>query len=300
MKNRQFAEKLALGFGLILFLGTGLSCSSKRERPNPSDIPDEVSMKEDQDKINEVRKEVPAEKISENDRLSQMLKRWSQVRMKPEELRERFENELRKSRVQFEKRLTKKRDDFNEQVKKQREEFRDQAKEDRDDFKGSKVSQEKRQAFYSKQDEERRKFESDVSARRDEFNDAIKEDRKNYDDMTQNLRSEFRQEYPEYKKKYDEWIKTKDAQKYGNKPHMERKIPSVAAQLLGWDSDEGPNAPAEEVMVGGPASGGNAAGAPESAAGFKSGPKATPKPGEPTSDLSEFDEIPGRRKKPGQ
>lgn len=236
-----------------------VSCSSKQTRPaDSSEVGDEVSLKEDRQKMAELRKDVPAEKRVENDRLADMLKRWQEVKMNPDDLRDKFDNEIRKSRAQFEKRIKKKRDDFNDKLKEEREAFREKQKGEREDFNGSKVTSEKRSAFYDKQDDKRRKFDSDLQERRSDFEDDIREERKNFDDEISNLRSEFRTEFPAYRKRYEEFMKEKEAEK---------------------------EARAQGVTSGRPAA--PTSNAPQVA--------ATPTDG-PTSDLSEFDEIQRRRR----
>jgi len=283
---------------LLLFLTLvplfSLSCAKSEKRPTAAradEIENEVSLKEDRRAIEALRKDIPPDKKTENDRLAEMLKRWQEVKMSPDELRDRFDNELRKSRTKFEKQISRKREAFNSEIKEEREKFRDKQKEERDDFNGHKVSEEKRRAFYDRQDDERRKFEEDLKDKRDDFEDNLKEERKDYDDIVTNLRSEFHSEFPEYQRKYKEFQaqKEKDHAARGLAPSQPRHIPSVAAQLMNMDDTEEENATATANSAPGNAGGGSSGGRPA----------ASPKSGEPTSDLSEFDEIPGRGKRSG-
>lgn len=203
---------------LFLSLLLCVACASDPKKGATSgEVDKEVSLKGDQEEIQKLRKEIPEEIRKSNDRLAEVLKRWKVVKTPPDQLREKFNDEITKQRSDLEKVLKRKREDFNRSVSDRRKEFQSKQKEERDDFYGSKPKQDQRQNFSSRQSVERDRFNSDLRDERDRFEDEIKEQRKNFDSEIANKRLEFKQEYPEYKKIYDEMKKEEEKQREANK-----------------------------------------------------------------------------------
>jgi len=189
---------------LVLF---AYGCTSVHEHNSwDRNSPDsgEVSVKEDQDKLNEMRKDIPEEKKKTNDRLGEMLKRWKDDRMAPERLRDKFSDEIRKQRTEIEKRHKREREDFTRGQQDSRKAFQEKQKDAREDFLSSKPKSEKREQFISRQGEDRDRFNSDAHDARDEFEERIKDERKEFESDISDRWSEFRSEYPEYVKAYNE------------------------------------------------------------------------------------------------
>jgi len=193
-------------FCLLGFLSTlvllGNACSSTHSRS--SGDTDDVSVKEDQEKLNEMRKDIPEERRKSNDRLSEMLKRWKDDRMPPERLREKFSDEIRKQREAIEKRHKREREDFTRSQQDQRKAFQEKQKEAREDFFSSKPKSEKREQFVNRQGEDRDRFNSDAHDARDEFEERIRDERKDFESGISDRWSEFRAEFPEYSKAYND------------------------------------------------------------------------------------------------
>jgi len=177
-------------------------CTSVHERSSTDS--NEVSIKEDQEKLNEMRKDIPEEKRKSNDRLGEMLKRWKDDHMPPERLRDKFSDEIRKQRAEVEKRHKREREDFTRGQQDKRKAFQDKQKEAREDFLSSKPKSEKREQFISRQGEDRDRFNSDARDTRDEFEERIRDERKDFESDISDRWSEFRSEYPEYVKAYNE------------------------------------------------------------------------------------------------
>ncbi len=187
-----------LGFGLA-------GCSHSPDKPaTREEMEGEQSLKKDREDIAELRKDIPEETKKSNDRLADVLLRWKQHKMDPSELREKYDDEIRKNRADFEKRIGRKRDDFNHHTAEKRKSFQDKQKEDRDDFLSGKYSSEKRSSYLENQSVERDRFNTDLRDERDEFEDVVREERKTFENDIANRRTEFKQEFPEYQKIYSE------------------------------------------------------------------------------------------------
>jgi hypothetical protein len=184
---------------LVLF---SVGCTSVHERS--SSRSDDVSLKEDQDRLNEMRKDIPEEKRKTNDRLGEMLKEWKDSRMPPERLRDKFSDAIRKQRTEIEKRHKREREDFTRAWQDKRKAFQDKQKDAREDFLSTKPKSEKREQFISRQSEDRDRFNSDARDVRDEFEERTRDERKEFESDISDRWSEFRSEYPEYVKAYNE------------------------------------------------------------------------------------------------
>src|SRR5437868_5030064 len=99
--------RLTILTGLLftsLILPGLLSCSSNQKKPATHDeIQTEETLSEDKKALQELRKEIPEEIKKSNDRLAEVLKRWKQNKMAPDDLRSGFDDEIRKSRNDMEK-----------------------------------------------------------------------------------------------------------------------------------------------------------------------------------------------------
>jgi hypothetical protein len=198
---------MVIAVGVLTF--SLLNCSSSQTADKPKaarsdEVDKEVSLKADQDAISELRKDIPEEIRRSNDKLAETLNRWKVLKTEPNLLREHFDDEIRKLRSEMDKRQRRKRDDFQRAIADQRKEFQEKQKEKRDDFLSSKPKSEKRQEFMNRQSEDRDTFNSDLRDKRDEFEDVLKDERKQFEGDISNRWVEFRQEYPEYQRRYKE------------------------------------------------------------------------------------------------
>ncbi len=210
----------------VSFLSTSLlSCShpDAGRGAKAEEVDQEVSLKKDREELADLRKDIPEEIKKSNDRLAEVLKRWKQVKMPPEDLRSKFDDEVRKSRNEMEKKWKRKREDFDRAIADKRRLFQEKQKDERESFYSSKPKSEARTRFSSDQSLERDRFNSDLRDERDQFEDIIKQQRKDFEDDMANRRTEFRQEYPEYQKIYKEMKdaeeKTKEESKNNPKPY---------------------------------------------------------------------------------
>jgi hypothetical protein len=221
---------------LVVAVAFAVGCTTTSRS---SDSP-EVSLKADQAKVDELRKNIPDEVKKSNDRLGDMLRRWKDSQMEPEKLRDRFSDEIRKSRLEIEKRHHRERDDFNRAQKDKRRDFQDKQKDDRDHFLSSKHDSEKRSEYMNRLSEDRDRFNSDIHDERDEFEDRIREERKNFESDIADRWSEFRNEFPEYVKEYSEKKEAKEKQRdkvrSGDLPENPQSMPTQQRQVP-HDSD---------------------------------------------------------------
>lgn len=199
-----------IALNIILMSGL-LACSTSDPKKGASadEVDTEVSFKKDSEEIAKLRAEIPEDIKKSNDRLSEMLNRWKEIKTPPNELRSKFDDELRKMRVEAEKKWKRLREDFNHSVNERRKDFQEKQKDERDDFFDSKPKGDKRSQFTQKQSRTRDRFNADLRDERDKFEDSIKEARKNFDAEMANRRSEFKLEFPEYTKLYNEKQKEK-------------------------------------------------------------------------------------------
>lgn len=277
IKGYQSQTKVLLNFLGSLFLIAGpLACSHSPDSDKPAtreELKSEVSLKKDREDLAELRKNIPDEIKKSNDRLAEVLTRWKQHKTPPDELREKFDDEIRKMRAEFEKRVTRRREDFNKHIAAKRKDFQEKQKETREDFLSEKPKSEKRSAFMDRQSEDRDRFNSDLRDERDEFEDLVKEERKNFESDVANRRTEFRQEFPEYQRVYKEMKAAEEKaneesksnpKPYGGWPYKEEKVPGtfkgVAPEQVdvnkggnGWPASD----PAELNQVPNPSKSGN-------------------------------------------
>jgi hypothetical protein len=277
----RFATYVVLTAGLCAGL---LGCSSKdtAQPAGKDEVPSELGVSEDRKALDELRKNEPEEIKKSNDRLAEMLERWKYQKTPPERLRELFEDEIRKKRVEIERRHTKQREEFSRGQGQRRREFEQKQKEEREDFFSSKPSSEKRNDFRTKQSEERDRFNTDLRNERDELNDRIKDERQAFEDDIKNRWVEFRQEFPEYTRVYNEMKQTEDKKREELKAHPQ--------PYAGWPyKDPSDQGDAAAGSAAGPSGQGAANGQPGQ--GNVNSDINKGGNGWPTSDMSEFQDM---------
>jgi hypothetical protein len=208
-------------------------CTSVHERSSSDSSSGETSLKEDQDKLNEMRKDIPEETKKSNDRLGEMLKRWKDDRMPPDRLRDKFSDEIRKQRTEIEKRHKREREDFTRGQQDKRKAFQEKQKDAREDFLSSKPKPDKREQFISRQGEDRDRFNSDARDARDEFEENIRDQRKEFESDISDRWSEFRGEYPEYVKAYNEAKAAEEKKREEAHPNAMAPPPGMPAPVTG-------------------------------------------------------------------
>lgn len=269
MKN--WTGKIFLCLSFVLW--TACSSAPSNKPASKDEVDPEVSLKEDKSAIEELRKDVPEEIRKSNDRLAEVLKRWKISKMAPEELRSRFNDEIRKMRENLDKKQRRLREDFQRQQTDKRRAFQDEKKEERDDFYSTKPSSDRRSAFNQKQSLERDRFNADLRDERDRFEGDMKDERKIFEADIASRWTEFRQEFPEYQRLYKDMKAEEERQKEDAKEHPK--------PYTGWpykyDDEKGKGAPG---------------GAPSAQRNEMNSDVNKGGDGWPTTDPSEFRQLP--------
>ncbi|MGE4133100.1 MAG: hypothetical protein AB7F86_15770 [Bdellovibrionales bacterium] len=171
----------------------------------------EVSLKEDREKLAEMRKEIPEEKQQANDEQAVFLNLMNQGTEPPSRVYERFQVMQRKHRASFNAKVKKLRDDYKKEETKRRDEFLKKSKVERDSFVKTKHERKETQDFFSAQDVERREFFADERDRRKNFESEIDSQVKDFNSYMRIKMNEFNEQYRLYSKKYYEKPKPKPA-----------------------------------------------------------------------------------------
>lgn len=200
-------KSLSLPFFLLSLAGL-TSCST------PSSINDkEISLKSDRASIDSIRKQTPEVVKQENDFLALVLKDMAVVDKKPQEVRDRFYREVRKTRDSFNRDHRKQRDEFNRNEKSTREKFLKSLKEERKDFAAKKPSRDESSAFFQEQNLKRSNYFQDQSDKRKDFESKMNESRKDFNDDLALKQKQFDDMYREYLIKFRENQSQTKAQK---------------------------------------------------------------------------------------
>lgn len=218
MKFRQKSDGKIFHIGrvaAVLALGGAVSCTlvQRAERVDKTEAQLETSLSDDRAAIEELRKNIPAERKAENDALKQILDVTLEVKDPPERVREKFSRQTQRMRQDFQKQIRRERDDFNTAEKRKRDEFFDKLKLERDEFSKRNASREARKDFYNDQDERRRRFMADQKDARDRFNSDMKQRQDDFNVMMREKNNEFNQEMRNYTVRYNEKKKLEEAQR---------------------------------------------------------------------------------------
>ncbi len=189
-------------FFLCLTLAiTGLtSCSLT----STSSTTEEISLKADRSSLDDLRSETPEPVKEENDFLALVLRDMAAVEKKPQQVRDRYFREVRRTRDQFNKDHRRQRDEFSRNEKSKREKFLKSLKDERTAFIAKKPSREQSSAFYQEQNLKRNNYFQDQSDRRRDFDSKMSNARKDFNDDMALKQKQFDDAYREYLKKYRE------------------------------------------------------------------------------------------------
>ncbi|MCB0349587.1 MAG: hypothetical protein KDD38_00290 [Bdellovibrionales bacterium] len=167
----------------------------------------ETSLANDRKTIEELRKNIPAEKRQENDQLKEILSLMGEVKDHPSKIRDRFNRVTQRMRQDQRKASSRARSDYNRIEKKNREEFFRKLKEEREDFKSNKASREESKRFYDEQNRIRREYTSDERDRRSQFNADNKAQGDDFNAMMREKNREFTAELRAYTQRYNDYQK---------------------------------------------------------------------------------------------
>ncbi|PIS11565.1 MAG: hypothetical protein COT73_03285 [Bdellovibrio sp. CG10_big_fil_rev_8_21_14_0_10_47_8] len=221
---------------LALILG---ACSTSSERRNTyrSDngdrplVDEKYSLSADRQALDHLRSQEPEDRRRENDELALILGLMSEVKRPPSEVRNQFDQILRKKRELFNKDLSREREEFTKTERKKRETFLKDSQRARDEFNRDKHSREQRTEFYQEQSEKRSEYFADERDRRSDFESDVRERRKNFEDYARSKQNDFNQEYRAYSKKYDEMKKAERKQQEMRRQESSAPVSSMGAVM---------------------------------------------------------------------
>ncbi len=167
-------------------------------------IPDEVSLKEDRAQLDELRKDIPEDVRRDNDEVAFILKNMATMEEEASKVRDRFNTAVRKRRDKMDKQLRKEREDFSKTERSTREDFLKKLQSEREDFNSSKRDSKERKKFFDKQDGVRKEFFADQSEKRKDFEGNVTERRKAFEDYVREQSNKFNQEHRAYSQAYVE------------------------------------------------------------------------------------------------
>jgi len=197
--------------GALLLIST-VSCqvqttrdSNRENKPEGSTLVDpKYSLSKDRSEFEKLRESIPPEVRQSNDEKALMAEWFSDVKLDPERIREKFDGLVRKKRDLFNKDLTKQRDVFNKEERKKREDFLKELESERKDFLKNKADKDKRADFFNEQDEKRRTYFADQKDKREDFEADVREKRKDFEDYFKEKNNDFNSELKAYRIKWTE------------------------------------------------------------------------------------------------
>lgn len=202
VRHRRVTSTL-VGLALV---ASGCQSTSDQNRYRPTDespplVDAKYSLAADREKLEELRKEVPAETKQANDEEALILQLFADTKREPSAIRRTFDQMLRKKRDQMERDLKQERETFNRGEKTARDQFLKEQARTRDATKGQKRTREETKQFYDDQDAARRAYFANERDRRQDFESQIREKRKNFEDYTRSKTNEFNAEMRAFEKR---------------------------------------------------------------------------------------------------
>ncbi len=215
---------IIVSLGVAVFAFLTLSCQVKSQRSEMSDssaeqnkekplVEDSYRLKEDRQKFDEIRKDIPPERAQENDEKAFIAGLTSDITRHPEAVREKFSSIVRKKRELFNKDLEKSRNEFTKQERKDREAFNKNSELQRKEFTKDKHTNDERKDFFGDIDQKRKDFYTEQREKRDDFEANIREKRKNFEDYMREQNNDFNYEHRIYTKKHDAYMKDLESKK---------------------------------------------------------------------------------------
>jgi hypothetical protein len=180
--------------------------ASKEDRPL---VDNKYSLASDRKALEDLRKDIPAEKKQDNDELSLVLQWTQKGDTAPSKIREQWQQLTRKKRETFDRDMKKEREAFNRTERKSREEFLNVQKAQREEFKRQKTNREQSNTFYKDQTQARSDFFAGEREKRGDFESDTRERRKSFEDYMKEKNNMMNDEMRNYTKKYDALKKEK-------------------------------------------------------------------------------------------
>ncbi|MBC7456982.1 MAG: hypothetical protein H7235_01890 [Bdellovibrionaceae bacterium] len=182
---------------------------TKREEPtikasaNKPLVDPKYSLTQDRSEFDRLRESVPEEKKQANDEKALFAEWTVELKKSPADVREKFDNLVRKKRDLFNKDMTKTREQFTKSLEKKRADFLKDLESKRKDFANQKKSRDEKNDFFNELDGQRRDYFSEEKEKREEFEANVRDQRKNFEDYMAEKRAGFNSEMKSYTEKYN-------------------------------------------------------------------------------------------------
>lgn len=201
---------------LLILMNTG--CATRGGKTASAEaVSEEVSLKEDQQEIAELRKNIPEPKRLRNDELKVLLKLMGVVKDPPNKIRNKFNKIQRQRRDKFRKTTQKRRDHFRKDERRNREQFLINLKSERDEFNSRVKDRDQRKNFYNEHDQKRKEFFAEEKDKRKEFESTLRQESKDFYAEQREQLKEFNAELRVYSKKHQEMLKLKKERSHGGR-----------------------------------------------------------------------------------
>jgi len=174
-------------------------------------LEEEVSLKADRSALEEMRKDIPAEKQRANDELALFLGLMNQGTEPPSTVRDRFHVMVQKKRAVFREKSEALRQEYRRAEVERREKFTKSLRTERDSFQKKKRDSKEMREFYQEQERKRNNFNTDERDRRQSFESEMRAQSKDFDSYMREKQNEFNEQFRLYSKKYSERPKEKKA-----------------------------------------------------------------------------------------
>ncbi len=171
----------------------------------------EMSLKQDRESLDDLRKDIPQETQKANDELALFLNLMKQGNENPQMIRNKFNVMVQKKRAAFRDKVAKLRENYRDEETKRREKQLDAAKSKRDSYLKKKHDNKENREFFAGQEKERLSFSADERERRTAFEGEINAQSKDFDSYMRERQKEFDEQYRLYSKKFSERPKDKKA-----------------------------------------------------------------------------------------
>jgi hypothetical protein len=196
-----------LTLGLVALLITGCATESMRSSEPKEEEAAEVSLKEDQLSIQELReRNVPEDRRRENDELKEILLLTGALGPNPNRVRSRWRSAMRKKREVQRKAQKRQRDEFTKRERKARDSFLADQKKKRETFrdKSKHMDREGVREFYKELDVQRKDFFASQREQRKEFESKLRQENKDFHYNMRERDKEFNEAYRDYYKRFQE------------------------------------------------------------------------------------------------
>ena len=194
----------------ILLIGCQIETKRAQDEDRSTLVDPKYSLTQDRSEFEKLRENIPAAKRRANDEKSLISEWMLGFRLVPNEIRQRYENLVRKKHDLFNQDITKSREDFSRAEKRNRDIFLKELETERNDFSKNKKSREERADFYNRLDDKRRNYFAEEREKKDEFESTVRDQRKNFEDYLKEKSIDFNSDLKAYTENWNSQKKVND------------------------------------------------------------------------------------------